>query len=323
MGLTLIHEVLTQNVNGERLSIMSQKAKQYGWEHFYNDVPTRDVTIEFINHVQKALPKVKFYPANVKYKQTPTYDENDNYVTTINVQYVEDFFVYMDEFPFALGKIGCGKYAVNGEGDDSYMVFSRKIQNAKYATHRDQHHMITTTNFKKAVSSACKYLVPFSTMEIATAFYDAIRSKVTTVIGKVEDDYRTVTRPVQMNTVLMAEIEHLTSLGVEFKTQEFRDVAARIKETKDELMRQKSRVISALFVRFRKVGEDTFVELQEAMRVATSYNLIGGESKTVRLEELDPEIAGRVAVLNILNNGQYTNELGMKIDDNHFWVERG
>jgi hypothetical protein len=39
--------------------------------------------------------------------------------------------------------------------------------------------------------------------------------------------------------------------------------------------------------------------------------------------EIPEDIMGAVSVLSILNNGQYVANVGMKIDEKHFWIERG
>jgi hypothetical protein len=41
------------------------------------------------------------------------------------------------------------------------------------------------------------------------------------------------------------------------------------------------------------------------------------------VEEMPEDIVGAVSVLSILSNNQYVQNVGMKMDSNHFWIERG
>ena len=124
----------------------------------------------------------------------------------------------------------------------------------------------------------------------------------------------------------MLEIRALKAKGVEFTTPEFKRIAEDVDDVYGAYESEKARKVGALFVRFHKIGEETYVTLQEAMDIRGNYQEIKlGENTyaTVPVSELPEDIVGSVSVLNILNNEQYVANVGMKLDNNHFWIERG
>jgi hypothetical protein len=274
------------------------------------------------------MPKVKFYPNTFAYQNLPVHDENGVYQTTKQMRICDEMFVYMDDFPFDIGRIGYGDNSVNN-GEETYSVYSRKIQNAKYATHRDQHFMIMSKDLDKAVKNARKHLVPYTTRELAQAFYEPLHTKVSQVFEKVKGSMYDGAREIVNNRMaILQEVAFLKKQGVEFTTPEFRDLADRVDQLIADYAEQDKRKVSAVFVRFKQVGDDTYVDVQEVMNVReirwdVKMNTTGSLSTTYPLNELPQDISEQVSVLSILENDGYVSNVGMKIDDTNFWVERG
>jgi hypothetical protein len=235
----------------------------------------------------------------------------------------------MDDFPFDMGRIGWADNAVNGKGDYSYSVYSRKISNAKYATHRDQHYMIMTKDMDKAVKNARKHLVPYTTRELAQAFYEPLHNQVSKVLEHVKHKMYNGAREVSnAHMSILQEIRFLKKQGVEFTTPEFRELAGKVDQLIEDYEEQEKRKVSAFFVRFRQVGDSTYADLQEVLDVRdirwdAKMNTTGTQALTYLVNELPQDIAGQIAVLNILEDDGYVANVGMKIDDSTYWVERG
>jgi hypothetical protein len=274
------------------------------------------------------MPKVKFYPNTFAYHGVVVNDEQGNYQTTKQIRVCDEMFVYMDDFPFDIGRIGYGENGVRS-GDLTYSVYSRKITNAKYALHRDQHHMVMTTDVEKAVKNARKHLVPYTTRELAQAFYEPLHEKVSRVLDEVKTKMHNGARDIVNNRMaILQEVAFLKKQGVEFATPEFRDLAGNVDQLIADYNEQDKRQVSAVFVRFKQVGDDTYVDVQEVMNVReirwdVKMNTTGSLSTTYPLNELPQDIAERVSVLSILENDGYVSNVGMKIDDITFWVEKG
>jgi hypothetical protein len=313
----------------EKLKNVAEEAKGLGHKDFLMGFPVEKELIAFVEGVQKVLPKVKFYPNTFAYKNIPISDENGVYQTTRSMRVCDELFVYMDDFPFDMGRIGWADNAVNGKGDYSYSVYSRKISNAKYATHRDQHYMIMTKDMGKAIKNASKHLVPYTTRELAQAFYEPLHNQVSKVLDSVKGKMYNGAREVgTAHMSILQEIRFLKKQGVEFTTPEFRELAGKVDQLVEDYEEQEKRQISAFFVRFRQVGDSTYADLQEVLDVRNirwdvRMNTTGTQALTYLLDELPQDIAGQIAVLNILENDGYVANVGMKIDDSTFWVERG
>ena len=327
--LARISKVMSDAGHQEKLKNVAEEAKGLGHRDFFMGSPVEKELIAFAEGVQKAMPKVKFYPNTFAYKNVPVQDENGVYQTTRSMRVCDEMFVYMDDFPFDMGRIGWADNAVNGKGDYSYSVYSRKISNAKYATHRDQHYMIMTKDMDKAVKNARKHLVPYTTRELAQAFYEPLHNQVSKVLEHVKHKMYNGAREVSnAHMSILQEIRFLKKQGVEFTTPEFRELAGKVDQLIEDYEEQEKRKVSAFFVRFRQVGDSTYADLQEVLDVRdirwdVKMNTTGTQALTYLVNELPQDIAGQIAVLNILEDDGYVANVGMKIDDSTYWVERG
>ena len=326
--LARINKVMSDNGHQEKLKNVAEEAKGLGHQHFVEGFPCSKELMEFINGVKKAMPKVKFYPNTFKYHGVVINDEQGNYQTTKSMRVCDEMFVYMDDFPFDIGRIGYGENGVRS-GDLTYSVYSRKIANAKYALHRDQHYMIMTKDVDKAVKNARKHLVPYTTRELAQAFYEPLHNQVSKVLDDVKTKmHRGASDIVNNRMAILQEVAFLKKQGVEFTTPEFRDLAGRVDQLIADYNEQDKRSVSAFFVRFKKVGDETYADLQEVLNVReirwdAKMNTTGTQALTYHVNEIPQDIAGQIAVLNILENDGYVAGVGMKLDDTNFWVERG
>jgi hypothetical protein len=326
--LARISKVMSDTGHKEKVSSIAEDAKGLGHNTFFMGHPVTSELLAFATGVQKAMPKVKFHPNTFAFKNVEIKDEHGVYQTTKSMRVCDEFFVYMDDFPFDIGRIGYGDNGVKAD-DLTYAVYSRKIQNAKYATHRDQHHMIMTKDVDKAVKNARKHLVPYTTRELAQAFYEPLHNQVNHVLSKVKSSMYDGAREIVNNRMaILQEVAFLRKQGVEFTTPEFRDLAGKVEQLIADYAEQDKRSVSAFFVRFKQVGDETYAELQEVLNVRevrwdVKMNTTGTQALTYHVNELPQDIAGQIAVLNILENDGYVAGVGMKIDDTNFWVERG
>ena len=326
--LARIKNVMADEGHRDRLNNVVTQAKELGHTEFFNGIPVSTELLGFATQLQKAMPKVKFYPNTFAYRGVQINDENGVYQTTKQIRLCDEFFVYMDDFPFDLGRIN---YSDNGVKSDEYTygVYSRKISNAKYALHREQHNMIMTSDVAKAVKNSLKYLIPYTTRELAQAFYEPMQSKVSRVLDEVRSKMHNGARDIVNNRMaILQEVQFLTKQGVEFTTPEFRELATKVDQLINDYKEQDSRNVSAFFVRFKQMGDETYADIQEVLNIRevrwdVKMNTTDVQALTYHVNELPQDIAGQIAVLNILENDGYVAGVGMKIDDSTFWVERG
>ena len=314
----------------ESLAKATEVAKQKGWAHFFQGLPTEEKLKEYAEEIAKVMPNIKFLPIDLGYATVAIHDDKGVYQTTENIRVCDAYALYMDDYPFTLGLIKHGDNSVRRNSDkpaQTYAIYSRKIANAKYGNYRDQHHMITASDLKKAIKNVLKYVVPFTPRELAMQFYDPLQGNVNRAIDKARHALNEAAGPVKQNQhAILAEIKNLKAQGVKFITKEFQSVADNSEEILDRYEEERKRKVNAFFARCYAVGENTYVDLQEALDIRDNSErtaVIDGEYKTYNLSELPQDIAGSISVLSILTNDQYVERVGMKLDDNHFWIERG
>jgi hypothetical protein len=303
----------------ERIVAIVRRATEAGYTTLLDGVPVSQELLGFTQALQKAMPKVKFYPHTFNHRYT---------AQNTQLHVCDEMFVYMDDFPCDLGRIS---WADNGVKDGAYTygVYSRKIQNAKYATHRSQHHMVMTSDLEKAVKNARKHLVPYTTRELAQVFYEPLHEKVLRVLDTVKSKAHQGAGDIVNNRMaILQEIEFLKKQGVQFVTPEFRALSENVEQLLGDYREQEARKVSAVFVRFKQVGDTTYADLQEVHNVReirwdVKMNTTDAQAMSCTADELPQDIAGQIAVLNILENEGYVAGVGMKIDDKTFWVERG
>jgi hypothetical protein len=299
----------------QRIDNAIKTSTEGGWDSWFDGYPVPKELNTFLTELRSSIPTMKFYPASMNRTETsqPT------------CFICDEFSVYMDEYPFDLGKVGYQNYAVRN-GENIFGVYSRKITNPKYGQDRDQHHMVMTSDLKKAIKNASKYIVPYTHKELATAFYSNVQQEVNNVYESANSKVRDVSRIVTNdNQAVITELMHLLSLGVTFKTDAFKQASEEIAEAYNAFKEEKLRVVQLLFVRLRKVGEEVYVDIQETDNVRHNYKIptTSKPQQTYPMSELPDDIAGSISVLSILSDGQYVTRVGQKIDENTYYIERG
>lgn len=306
----------------ERIEHASTTSKDVGWQNWFQSYPVHAELEGLMNNVAKAMPSAKFYPAEFTRRM-----ENDKTHYLVN-----EFSVYMDEYPFDFGRVGFRDYAV-GRGDSrgkppTFGIYSRKIHNTKYSDGRDQFHMVMTASADKAVKLAGKYLVPYTNRELAQAYYKGVQREMDKARHDAHKEMNnlvgdTINR--MDNNAIAMEIVSLMAQGAKFATQGFKDIADRVHAVTDKVKEENARKVDAWFVRLRKVGEDTYVDVQVAddVRKNDYKPSLVGQPTTYPEKEVPEDLLGSISVLSILEDGQYVPRVGLKIDERTFWVERG
>ena len=326
--LVNINGFLADQQQKQMQETLTQKANEAKWATFFCGVPCVPEIKEFAEELLTTMPNVKFLPIDQEYVSYAVLDDAGVYQTSKNIRVYNEFAVYLEEFPFDIGRISYKDHGARKKDVKTYGVYSRKITNAKYACHRDQHHIVTATDVKKALKNVSKYLIPYSTKELAQACYDPIRENISKAGNSLSREVRTKADPIiHDHHAMMQEIYWLKKRGVEFSSPKFREVAEGIEELMDRYQAEEERSVGAIFVRFYETSGQTYFSTQHAIEIKENYSSVRVSAED-RIEgkpvdEIPEDIMGAVSVLSILNNGQYVANVGMKIDEKHFWIERG
>lgn len=300
----------------------AQIARDVGWQHFIDGFATTRELAEFATRVRTAIPSIKFFP-----NSSGTYEFKDMNGKAHYLRVLAELHAYTDEYPVTLGTIGFMDYQV-GKAKLSYGVYSRKITNTKYRPYRDQFHMTTTNTVEKAVKNACAYLVPYTHVELMEIFYPQIQAYVSQALHKTKNALTEALSDVSRGGFVLEEVLHLKSLGVEFKTAGFREFAEKVTNLVEAQQEEMSRRVSGVFVRLRKVGDVTYADMSEATDMRKHFNVRLDASKwmdvtTCSVDDLPSDVAGALSVLSILEDKQYVERVGQRIDERTYWIERG
>ena len=298
----------------ERRQSMADRAKLEGHPHWFDGVPVTcyDLVL-YMEELTKALPHIKFHPRTES-------------------TYCKRFYATLDDQPYALGSVGYGDISVHKNGTNKPYVTSRKIQNGKFASHRDQYHCVSPSNIDKAVKEARKYLVPYTNAEIIFYMYEQVRDQAVKHIdsssSKAQDLCRRYSTGWGIKSEFMDEMRHLKALmtnnGFKFATSYFHDAMRDIDEAYAEWMEVRRYAPAMTFVRVEN-GEYPRVHVVKGVSNARQdlrFDLDKSVETSYSIDELPEDLAGKIAVLNILNDEQYAVRVGYKYDNNIFWIER-
>jgi hypothetical protein len=160
-------------------------------------------------------------------------------------------------------------------------------------------------------------------------FYEPLHGKVSKILDDVKGKAHDGAREVSNNRMaILQEVEFLKKRGVEFVTPVFRELSEKVEQLLSDYREQESRKVSAVFVRLKQVGDTTYADMQEVHNVReirwdVQMNTADSQPISCPADEIPQDIAGQIAVLNILENEGYVSGVGMKVDDKTFWVEKG
>lgn len=294
-----------------------------GWQFFVDGIPVSRELHSFVEGFNKIHKGLKYCLAETKRLH---FEDEDKIVYLAKTLYV-----YRDNVPFIYGAIGYGDYSLTKSNTKSYMVFSRKISNDKYNKHNVQHRMALTINLGTALKNASKGIAPYTSAEIAKYYFKFPQDKVRDVVYEAKNTLGKIIEPVRSSaetSTFVDEMIYLIDSGVEFKNQAFMEMAKELKDKATALRELQNRKVGLTFVSF-KHGTNVSVEMLDVENInnlpiyESNFLNYASSVTTCSMENLPEAISSRVAVLNILSDKQYVERVGMKIDDNTFWVERG
>ena len=195
---------------------------------------------------------------------------------------------------------------VDDKGRRVYVMRSRLIKNEKYAEHNDDYHSRETTDLKKLSKFLRDYVKPYSPQEISQMGND-MSEDYHNWQNEARRNFRAVAGQVSESDVA-EEVAYLKSVGVQFRSDKFRDMATKGLELYSELKRRQDSNIKNVHV---------YINPDESVHVTVS------EDKTYSYDTLDgvPEIVRQqVAMLMMVDMKQYVPEVGKRTDEKMFWV---
>ena len=242
-------------------------------------------------------------------------------------------WVCMKGEPMALGWIGYGDYQTSKRGEPKYVVYARNVANMKYSDYTEQYYMRMAVNIDTAVRHARGYLCKYSTDEIATVFAGDIKRAVRQVKGAADDAYSEAKKNVGIKTSgyrdgmdnrLMAELFNMVHAGHTFVDAELDTNIRTLMAKKKENDRFSGKTTPVDFLRTYEHYDGMRVDttrLEDIMSYKTEP--MYDHKHTYLAQDLPEELAGKVAVMSMCENGHFVEGVGYKVNDAmfYFYVE--
>jgi len=109
----------------------TEQAKKFNWEWFMTIHLHQDQGV--CRCLARGNAECKVSTIGAKYDHIKVKDDQGNYETTESIAIFEEYSVYLDEYPFNIGRINYKDNGARQQKNATYGVYSRKIKNAKYA----------------------------------------------------------------------------------------------------------------------------------------------------------------------------------------------
>ena len=238
-------------------------------------------------------------------------------------KFYTDVTVYIEGSDYVVGVIGHGKkYGIKEVDKSVYMIQSRKINNEKFAPHRDQYWMSFVADHKKAVRLALSKLVPYSPKEMANITISDFKQHIEGVRSDVRAGVHGLISPLSDRNILMREMRNLIAQNTMFVTEEFQRAAAGFIKAEEEWNEVRNKPVHGYYVYVRMVGSEQWVDIVEATDAQKYHSVEHCPVTSMPVSDVPEDIQGKVAVLSMGALGQYMQGVGVRTTEKSFWLER-
>ena len=201
--------------------------------------------------------------------------------------------------------VGIVEWTYGKRSDNEYKITSRKIQNDRFGHWGNEHSSQRTKDVKKAVKIAMTNLLPFEWHEISNK---GRRNAEQAHDRWAREDNHT-TKPFVMNVVeVYEEVKYLKSIGVQFKTEAFKNAAAGL-EAYEEYVRKAS--VKARF--------HTVIDRGEKIIYIQDGHALQPEEFSA-LDPLPESTRNSIALLKLVDKDKLLPEVGYRAGENTYFV---
>ena len=238
-------------------------------------------------------------------------------------KFYTDVTVYIEGSDYVVGVIGYGKkYGIKEVDKSVYMIQSRKINNEKFAPHRDQYWMSFVADHKKAVRLALSKLVPYSPKEMANITISDFKDHIEQVRNTVRSGVHGLISPLSDRNILMREMRNLIAQNTMFVSEECQRAAAGFIKAEEEWNEVRNKPVHGYYVYVRMVGSEQWVDIVEATDAQKYHSVEHCPVTSMPVSDVPEDIQGKVAVLSMGALGQYMQGVGVRTTEKSFWLER-
>ena len=292
----------------EMLEIFTKSTK------VFDGLPVGKKLSEFCNAILKVNRHVKFGLAKTI---------KGEFVHGTNRQAVAELWVYMPEHEYAMMRVGYADYAVKGNMDAKFGVYSRLLQNNKFDPQRDQYYMVTSDDLERIMKTVKKVMRPYTPHETANVVFEPYQGKVHSNVWTATSTAREAKDAAIGLNDLRNELFALYDLGYEFASVTLKDKVGKWKKAVTELNEAEAKKRNAYFVSVILRGEELLCNVMTINDVRNIHKINESSiSQVFKMDDLPEDIAEKVATLGMVDKGHYVEDVGMKVSDTTFWIDR-
>ena len=246
-------------------------------------------------------------------------------------------YVYREGDNYVMGMIGYGDFQNTGDGNDRYAVWSPNIRNMKYNGGLQQ-NMSLALDMNKAVKNAMTYIRPLSMELTMKQSLRQCGSAASEVVSQIRDKagetrrelvnnfFDTSTYSTPKPNALQRELKYMVESGYEFLDKDLGTALGKLVASMKELDT----------ARDTNKNTFTFVEAfvspigRQMFRVAAGvdankyhsfdYDGLADEVSLYEQHNLPEELAGKLSVLSMLEEGGYVEGVGYRAAENVFYL---
>ena len=234
-------------------------------------------------------------------------------------------WVYVDGEMMARGWVGYGDYQSSRYGDPKLVVSARGVSNGKYGDYSDQYYMKMSVNMKVALKAAKTWLTKYTTREIDTVFRPTVRDQVTLKQSNLRDRVSKLTgvlgvaRYGREQDRILTELRRLSDSGHNFADPVFGVEVRELFSTQKSLDSLGDHTPMD-FIHIYPTPWETRADILHIYDAQRYPRNAQGEMKTWVADELPESAMGKVAVMQMCEDGQYVEDVGYRVNEHTFYV---
>lgn len=236
--------------------------------------------------------------------------------------------VYRAGDVYAMGRIGYHNPNLEGRrsatDDSAYTVYSRDIENTKYRPHNAAYRTRASKRLNAAVTLALKHLKTCTPVEIANESKLEYSLKATSKARDLESKLVDIKHELGRNSsslvsMVLDELAAARDKGYSFDSPKVKEYTDKYTEARDKYRAEGTRTVSSYNVRlYERAG----VVMADVLMFPNVANNTPPTLQTIAVADMPEDIAGKLAVLDMLSKDEYVEDIGVNVGKGVYWVDR-
>jgi len=285
-------------------------------EHGYwiDGYPVTERIYVFCTAYRLSSPHVKFFGSADNARDTlyaPDGQRDENGRIRLVGHVFTDMFVYTDSSEYIMAR-------VMYDSESGFGIEAHKIVNKRFSDSNAGYRKLWSEDVRRAVKNANTFVTPWSLAVVAGRSSGNFASHSKRPLSNAESR---LTKLGRLDGLMLAqEIINLSKQGVQFLSAEVQEFANNAQEYLDEYNALKRYKGDAVFVSIRILKNGSQIA---DIGHANAYDFRRDDMtfKSEPVESLDPDFAGKLAALSMVEVGKYIENIGYRVTEQSFWIE--